>query len=68
MDINWFTKKSEENENGFLELCKTLNESATKQIFTSDFVKYVLMEFWDPYYKKLLWQQFLPYVAGLIIA
>ena len=46
----------------FLRLCQMLNLSQCQGVFASDFVKYALAEFWETYYRKMLYQQFLPYV------
>ena len=60
INMAWFLNDG--HKHGFLNLCKVLDLADTQSIFVSDFVNYVLLEFWDQYFYKLFYQQFLPYI------
>ena len=65
INMAWFLNDG--HKYGFLNLCKVLDLADTQSIFVSDFVNYVLQEFWDQYYNKLFYQQFLPYLLCISV-
>ena len=50
VDLNWILA---EEGSGFLHLCQILNSAETQSILVTDFVNYILQEFWDEYFYKL---------------
>ena len=49
----------------FLRLTKILNAAENDLIFTTEFVKQILDQFWEQNFYKLLIKQFLPFIACL---
>ena len=60
-DIGFILK----DERGFVGIIQMLNDSRDFQILITEFVKQLLDQFWEVYYKKLVRRHFLPYLACL---
>ena len=62
LEIKWL----KENDKTFLDLIDILKENKNQAIFPTKFVSALLLGYWDHYYEKILYSQFLPFVAYMI--
>ena len=58
MEIKWL----KHNGKSFLDLVEILNETKNQAIFPTRFVSSLLCGYWDFYYDKIFYTQFLPFV------
>ena len=62
-DLRWFMSNLEVQ---FLGFCACICDASSDKLFGTEFVTLVINEFWDEYYKKMLYLGFIPYIIGLI--